>query len=281
MIIDSSSMAGHVISKYLQSLNEYKIINMACDQKLNKADILIDLEDKDDVNNTILDIKPEIIINCIRVLIKESEENPARAIYLNSFFPHYLKSISKTNNIKIIHLSTDCVFSGQKGSYSETDIKDGKGYYAETKALGEIINNRDLNVRTSYIGPNTCDKSEELFHWFMTQKGTVQGYSRVFWTGITTLELAKAIEAAIEQELSGLYHLVPDEKISKYELLKLIKEVWKRDEVTIEENRDKASDKSLLNTRTDFNYRVRGYAEMLSDLHEWMNAHRDIYNYKY
>lgn len=161
------------------------------------------------VKNVIIKEKPDVIINCIGALIKESEEHPDRAVFINSFFPHYLARLGNELNFKLIHLSTDCVFSGEKGDYSETDFKDGKDFYAQTKALGEIINGDHLTFRTSFIGPEMKERGTGLFHWFMTQNGKVYGYSRVYWTGITTLELAKAIDRAIEKNLKSLYHLVP------------------------------------------------------------------------
>lgn len=281
LILGSASMAGHIISRYLNSLNKYKIINIAEKLKLNKNDILIKLEDNNLLKKNILKFKPNIIINCIRLLIEESEENPALAVYYNSFIPHFLEFIGKLRNIKIIHLSTDCVFSGKKGGYIENDIKDGEGYYARTKALGEIINNKDLTIRTSFIGPDATNKGEELFHWFLTQKGSIQGFSRVFWTGITTLELAKAIDAFIEQNINGLYHLVPNRKISKFELLKLIQKIWNKNNVKIEENTEKSVDKSLINTRKDFNYEIKSYLEMFNELHDWMKKNKDLYKNKY
>ncbi len=98
--------------------------------------------------------------------------------------------------------------------------------YARTKALGEFINQTDLIVRTSAIGPELKIEGNSLFSWFLRQKGEIRGFTQAFWTGVTTLELAKGIDSFITQELSGIFHFVPNEKISKYELLLLIKKVW-------------------------------------------------------
>lgn len=261
-------MAGHMVTRYLRSLNKYSIFDVSLD-KMNKNTILINVENKVLVKKVLNKIKPDIVINCIGLLIKDSAEKPAMAIYLNSFFPHYLSELGNIFNFKLIHLSTDCVFSGKKGNYSESDMPDGEDHYAKTKLLGEIINQRDLTFRTSIIGPEINKNGTGLFHWFLSQTGTVKGFTNVYWTGVSTLELAKVIDKAIDQDLASLYHLVPEEKISKYDLLKLIKEIWGKD-IEILKSGEYQNDKSLINTRKDFICNIPSYYEMLFELHEWM-----------
>jgi dTDP-4-dehydrorhamnose reductase len=261
-------MAGHVITRYLESLNKYEIINVAL-EKLNDETIIANVEEKELVKEIISKFKPSVIINCIGLLVDASSNRPDLAIYLNSFFPHYLAELGKRMNFKLIHLSTDCVFSGNKGNYSENDFKDGEDMYARTKALGEIINNKDLTFRLSIIGPEIRENATGLFHWFMTQKGEIWGYNKVYWTGVTTLELAKAIDSAIDQNLTSLYHLVPKKKISKFALLNFIKEVWGKS-IIIKNINEPKHDKSLINTRKDFNYEIPDYRTMLMELYEWM-----------
>ncbi|MFX0049310.1 MAG: dTDP-4-dehydrorhamnose reductase family protein [Candidatus Hermodarchaeota archaeon] len=268
LIFGSTGMAGHVITRYLKSINKYEIFDAALNKLHNKT-IEINIEDKESVINLLRKIKPDIVINCIGILIKESSEKPALAIYINSFFPHLLAELGVELDFKLIHLSTDCVFSGKRGGYSEDDLKDGEDHYAKTKALGEVINNKDLTFRTSIIGPEIKKNGTGLFHWFMTQKGSINGFTNVYWTGVTTLELAKVIDKAIDQDLSSLYHLVPSKNISKYELLKLINEIWNRN-VEILEYGEYYSDKSLINNRNDFDYKIPNYREMLIELYEWM-----------
>ncbi len=261
-------MAGHVITRYLESLKKYKVINISRSRSNDKT-IIVDVENREFVKKIVSNEKPDVVINCIGVLIKESEEHPDRAIYINSYFPHYLEKLGKKINFKLIHLSTDCVFSGEKGGYSETDFKDGKGFYAQSKALGEIINDKDLTFRTSIIGPELKEKGTGLFHWFMKQTEKVFGFNNVYWTGVTSLELAMAINRAIEVDLKSLYHLVPEKAISKYELLKLFKEIWKRPIKILKDDKH-VNDKSLINHRKDFDYKVPDYRIMLIKLFEWM-----------
>jgi len=266
-------MAGHVITRYLESLEKYYVINCSR-SKLNKKTIKINVFNPKLVNKILIAKRPDVVINCIGILVKESNENPDRAIYVNSYFPHLLEKWGRELNFKLIHLSTDCVFSGKKGNYLENDLPDASDFYGRSKALGEIINDKDLTFRTSIIGPELKINGTGLFHWFLTQKDFIYGYCNVFWTGITTLELAKAIDKAIEQDLISLYHLVPNQKISKYQLLNLINEIWNL-KIKILEDFSHQSDKSLVNTRNDFKYEIPSYREMLIELYNWMK------NWKY
>lgn len=281
MIFGSTGMAGHIVSLYLGSLNKYSVLNIAYRQKLDASSLLIDVEDIKKAEQAVLEHKPDIIINCIGALISFSKKYPDRAVYINSYFPHVLERLGQTNNIKIVHLSTDCVFSGKKGDYVETDLKDGQGMYAQSKALGEIINEKDLTIRTSIIGPELKENGEGLFHWFMAQKGPVKGFSNVYWSGVTTYELAKAVEQALEQGLTGLYHLAPSEKISKFELLQLFKSVFQKKEIEIIQTESNPHDKSLIDTRKELDIKVSDYPKMIQELHDWIIGHPNLYKDRY
>ncbi|MCK9617662.1 MAG: sugar nucleotide-binding protein [Lentimicrobiaceae bacterium] len=276
LIIDATSMSGHIISDYLDSLCKFQIIKLICDISLANNDNYIDIFNKELLEETIQQQKPDIIVNCLRLLIEESESNPDKAIYYNSFLPHFLAKIARQINAKVIQLSTDCVFSGKKGSYNEDDFKDGETFYARTKALGELINDTDLTIRTSFIGPNINHKNEELFHWFMSQKVNVSGYCNVYWTGVTTLELAKCIEKAILLDIKGIYHLVPKYKISKYDLLNLIKKIWGKN-IIINKQENLIIDKSLIDNRNLI--KVQDYEKMFNELFVWMNNNKLYCNY--
>ena len=158
----------------------------------------------------------------LTLLIKGSKKDPENAIFLNAYLPHRLSTIAISINAKLIHISTDCVFSGEKrDSYVEKDEKDGKGIYAKTKGLGEVLEDGHLTIRTSVFGPELKSNGEELFHWFMTQFGEISGFSKVFWSGVSTIELAKAVQWSIENNIKGLYHITNNQSISKNDLLKL------------------------------------------------------------
>lgn len=268
LIIGSKGMAGHMIKKYLISRNKYDVYStfrLKKDEILNDKEFDFDAFDTKKLKAILEKVEPDFVINCIGILNQFAEENPDIAIYVNGYFPHLLDRLSKEYDYKLIHITTDCVFSGKKGNYIENDFRDADSYYGRSKAIGEVNNNRTLTFRTSIIGPDINENGIGLFNWFMKQSGEINGYSNVFWSGVTTLELAKAIEASFEQNISGIYHLTNNEKISKYELLKLFAEHTGK-EIKINKYEDYYSDKSLIDTRKEFNYTVPSYEEMIKEM---------------
>ena len=277
-VLGGTGMAGHVAVAFLDEKG-YDVSYMsksAPDTGKSKA---IDVTDIPALCAWLDSIEPDIIYNCIGVLQKESEARPDIAILLNSYMPRFLEHRYRGTSVKIIHLSTDCVFSGKRGGYSETDLADGEIIYDRTKYLGEITNNKDLTFRMSIIGPDCNKDGSGLFNWFMNQKGTIRGYKKAIWNGVTTIELARAVDAAIQQNLYGLYHLVPNCSIDKYNLLLLIKDVFNRTDIEIEPYNDFVSDKTLRNNRTDFDFNVLPYSEQIKEMKAWIDKHRYFYSY--
>jgi dTDP-4-dehydrorhamnose reductase len=174
-------------------------------------------------------------------------------------------------------MSTDCVFSGKTGGYSETSFRDGETFYDRSKALGELENNKDLTFRNSIIGPDMSERGIGLFNWFMKQEGQINGFTKAIWTGVTTLTLAKAMEQALKENLTGLYNLVNNEDISKFELLKLFNKYMKDDRIEILPSDKLSLDKSLINNRTDFSYNVPSYETMVAEMKEWIENHKNLY----
>ncbi len=132
-----------------------------------------------------------------------------------------------------------------------------------------------MTVRTSFIGPNINGRNEELFHWFLNQKGEINGYANAFWTGITTLELAKLIVEVLDLNITGIYHLVPEHKISKYNLLNLIKNIWLKEDVIIRELNNISVDKSLIDNHKLLN--VNNYYVMFNEMYKWMLDNKELY----
>lgn len=281
MILGSAGMLGHMVYTYLKNSGKYIVIDSSYPNKFNDSSILLDITDKFELEHYLNREKPDIIVNCIGILINGSISNPANAIYLNSYLPHQLSSMIRRWSGKLIQISTDCVFSGHKGYYSEADFTDARDIYGLSKILGEINNENDLTIRTSIIGPELKMNGEGLFHWFSRQHGQVKGYTKAYWSGVTTLELSKAIDAAIEQNLSGLYHLSKDEKISKSDLLQLIKRIWNRNDIQIVPSDNKTVDKSLITQRKDFTFKVNSYEQMLNELLEFMKTNSSMYKQYY
>ena len=266
LVIGSTGMLGHMAFEYLSNLQRYEVFDIVYREKLRKDSIICDVNKIDDLKKIIEKIMPNIIINCVGALIKNSKKNQLNAIYLNAFFPHKLKDITFKNNIKIIHISTDCVFDGKLGNYSESNNTNATDIYGKTKSLGEIINSQDLTIRTSIIGPEIKKNGEGLFHWLMNQNGTINGYVNSIWTGLTTLELSKILVYIIENDLKGLIHLTNGNPINKYDLISLIKNHFHLSNIDIIKFNNDYSNKSLVSERRDFKYKIPSYDKMIMDL---------------
>jgi dTDP-4-dehydrorhamnose reductase len=272
LIIGGQGMAGHMMTQYFMDKTQYEVIYTSRDTN-DKKSLYLDVTNFKRVEETIEIIKPDIIINCVGILNDHATNNPLLAFQVNSLLPHQLAKLVVRHNGKLIHISTDCVFSGLKGDYTENDLPDGTSVYAQSKQLGEIISDKHLTIRTSIIGPELKKDGIGLFLWFMKQTGKIKGYQNVLWNGVTTLELAKATEEMIKQQITGLYQLGSSQKISKYSLLKLIKEVFGKNDVEIIQDHAIVLDRSIKNTRNDFQYVIPDYKQMLIALKEWWENH--------
>jgi len=273
-------MAGHMLYTYLKEESDFEVIDIARGEDFFVPNYQIDVTNFKSLKDVLDKANPDVVINCIGVLNNDAETNPDKAILLNCYLPHFLAKAGDENKFKLIHISTDCVFNGKTGGYLESSFKDGIGFYAQTKALGEVLSHKHLTFRTSIIGPELKENGIGLFNWFMHQKNKIQGFTQAFWTGVTTLELAKAVKAAILQDLTGLHHLVNEEKINKFDLLNLLKLTFNKD-ILIESNDNYKVDKSLIKTNHNFNYTVPSYEKMLEDSKNWIILHRHLYKYKF
>ena len=269
-------MLGHQVVNYFLRFHDYDVIDIALRSKLREKTIISDVTDGVAFERVVTEQSPDFIVNCIGVLIHGSS-NVGNAIYLNAYLPHQLKKISKNINAKLIHISTDCVFSGSKGGYIESDVKDGQGIYPQTKILGEIEDDSNLTLRTSIVGPELKINGEGLFHWFMNQQGDISGFTKSIWSGVTTIELAKAVKWSIDNEITGLYHVTNNTIISKYELLKLFQKNIKKD-INIKPVDENNVDKSFIDTRLLMNYKIPSYDEMISDMASLIVNNRSLYS---
>lgn len=276
LVLGSTGMLGHQVVNYFLQFNKYEIIDISFRNKFRKETIVLDVTSQDLLSGTIVEINPDYIINCIGVLIGGANNDMANAIYINAYLPHQLKNIAKNINAKLIHISTDCVFSGTKGKYIESDEKDGKDTYSKTKALGEVIDDTNVTLRTSIIGLELKSKGEGLFHWFMKQSGSINGFTKAIWSGVTTLELAKAVKWAIENDITGLYHVTNNKSINKNDLLKLFKKYTKKD-IEIVAVDGKEVDKSFIDTRKEINYIIPNYDEMVKKMTDLIADNKKLY----
>ena len=264
-VLGGTGMAGHVIATYLEE-NNYEVFVTSKSVKDGTRSKTIDATDFTTLETWLKSINPDVIINCIGALIKQADAYPDIAILLNAYLPQWLSRVFRDTRVKIIHLSTDCVFSGKRGGYTEKDDPDGTTIYDRSKALGEIANHKDLTFRMSIIGPDRHEQGTGLLHWFMNQSGEVKGYTSAIWNGVTTIHLAEAIDAAIKQKLSGLYLLAPKEPIDKYHLLLLFQQNFHKNDVSIVPYDGFSLNKSLVNTRSDFSFEIKPYPIQVSEM---------------
>ncbi len=175
-------------------------------------------------------------------------------------------------------MSTDCVFSGKTGGYTEESVTDGTLFYDRSKAIGEINDEKNITLRNSIVGPDIKESGIGLLNWFMKQRGTVYGFIGAIWTGQTTLQLAKTMEQAAVRRVHGLYNAVPNESINKYNLLKLFNTYIRKNPIEIVPIDKFVADKSLIRTKYDgFDYQIPGYEVMIKELGDWMRAHKELY----
>ncbi|UOQ48611.1 SDR family oxidoreductase [Gracilibacillus caseinilyticus] len=276
LVLGGHGMAGHVITNYFKQKDNFQVFYTSRN-KTDKDSIYLDVTNLTRLEEIIDIIKPDFIINCIGVLIKYAQKNPEMAYQINSILPYQITKLADRYQSKLIHLSTDCVFSGKQGNYTEDDEADGTTIYAQSKKLGEIKEDHHLTIRTSIIGPEMKDDGQGLFLWFMKQQGQIKGFEKVLWNGITTLELAKAIDVMIEEQVTGLVHIGAKQKVSKYTLLKLIQDIFDKHDVDIIADDENTLDRTVQSNRNDFSYDVPSYENMLLEMKEWMEQYKSLY----
>ncbi len=202
----------------------------------------------EDVLEAIAKVKPEVVINCIGLIKQMKDEVPLHSLQINASLPHQIALWCQVANIRMIHISTDCVFSGNAGNYREEDASDADDLYGRTKFLGEVYYPHCVTLRTSIIGMELKNYLG-LIEWFLRQEAPIRGYMKAYYTGFTTDELSKIIMNYVlpNPDLHGLYHVSSD-TISKYQLLNLAKFYFKKT-IGIQANIDFYCNRSLNSER--------------------------------
>lgn len=280
LVLGCNGMAGHTISLYLSDQNHEVIGYDRKESKLVKS-IIGDARDTKNLETIIKQGKFDGVINCIGVLNQFAENDHETATYLNAYFPHFLSKVTADINTQVIHMSTDCVFSGNKGKYTETDFCDGTTFYDRSKALGELNDNKNITLRNSIIGPDINPSGIGLLNWFLintiTKGSSLNGYTKTMWTGQTTLQLAKTMEAAARVKANGLVNAVPNHPISKYDLLILFNKYFRDNESIIHPVEGIKSDKSLVRKNFNFDYQMPDYEFMIRELAIWTKKYKHLY----
>ncbi|THF73367.1 dTDP-4-dehydrorhamnose reductase family protein [Cohnella fermenti] len=295
LVLGAGGMAGHVLAAYLSRQAGFEVeatirpgsrelrsaaagqiaqgTETSLPARLGVRVHELDGADLEAVSRLVGEVHPDAIVNAIGILNRDAEERPLHAYTVNGLLPHWLAHAAGESGARLIHVSSDCVFSGERGSYGEEELPDGTTVYARSKALGEVREKRHLTLRTSIIGPEIREGGIGLMKWFLTQQGNVPGYVNVPWNGVTTLELAKAAEWAIRHpHVGGLVHLTAPEPISKHRLLEKIARAYGKEDAVVVPVAEPVLDRTLLPTKSGFGYPVSGYDVMLGELVEWERA---------
>ena len=276
IVLGSAGMAGHIITLYLNECG-YDVTGFSLFENTVYKGIVGDATDSALIKRIVDEGNFDFIINCIGILNQFAESNHPNAILLNSYLPHYLVKLTENMKTRIIHMSTDCVFSGDRGGYKKDDVRDGQTFYDRTKALGEIEDDKNVTLRNSIVGPDINEKGIGLLNWFMQQENSINGYTRAVWTGQTTLQLAKTMDAVMQNGATGLYNSVPECSITKYELLRLFNHYLRNDALTINPVDGTCLDKSLVSTPFEFGYTIPTYEVMVKEMADWIFAHKELY----
>lgn len=278
LIIGGNGMLGHQLFRFLLKHHDVKSTirqDLSLFKKfkfINASNTYpnIDIRNLEKLNPILEHFRPEAVVNAVGIVKQLTEANQhIPCIEVNALFPHRLANMCKNIGAKLLHLSTDCVFSGNKGNYVETDVSDAEDLYGRTKFLGEVSESHCLTLRTSIIGRELTRK-KNLLEWFLAQQGSVNGYKKVIFNGFTTLELSRIIEKILEHypDKNGIYH-VSSAPISKFDLLNIIKDKL---DLSIEVIPDEQilCDRSLDSTqfRKEFEYTPPDWERMIEELHQ-------------
>jgi dTDP-4-dehydrorhamnose reductase len=236
LILGVTGMLGNAMFRLLCRDSEHEVFGSArsssalryFDESLARQIVTgVDVESHDSLVRTFGAVQPDVVINCIGLVKQLSDANdPLQAVPINSLLPHRLAALCKVASARLVHISTDCVFSGAKGGYLESDFTDAYDLYGRSKLLGEVDYPHAITLRTSIIGHELAG-ARSLLCWLLAQQGPVKGFTKAIFSGLPTNELARVIRDVVlpNPELHGLYH-VASKPIDKYSLLGLVADVY-------------------------------------------------------
>ncbi|PIO08353.1 NAD(P)-dependent oxidoreductase [Candidatus Pacearchaeota archaeon CG10_big_fil_rev_8_21_14_0_10_34_12] len=272
LVLGGEGMLGHMVVKYLKSLVDFEVYFTTRNENSSEGIYFDANKNPEKIEEIIKRVNPDVIVNCIGIVVSlVREDNRDMVTFINSYLPHKIANICKANNTKLIHISSDCVFSGKEGGYTENSLYSPIDFYGLTKATGEVNDNHNLTIRTSIIGPEIKEPKTGLMEWFFSQKGKeVKGFTKAIWSGVTTLELAKRIVEMHQKNVAGIINIA-SQPINKYDLLCLIKKVYNLN-IMIEPDDSVISDRSMKTIRKDVNYSVPSHENMLIELKEWIDS---------
>ena len=279
LILGVTGMLGHTLYKEMVKEDKYDIYgttrnSSGLDNYFTSTERMsirsgVDADNFDTIIRAIASVQPNIIINCIGIIKQlPIAKDPLTAITVNAQLPHRISLVARSANARLIHISTDCVFNGKKGNYNENDPSNAEDLYGKTKFLGEIDYPHCITIRTSIIGHEL--KTEfSLIDWFMSQKDEINGFTKAIYSGFPTYEMVNILANYVipNENLSGLYQ-VSSAPISKYDLLEIMKDVYKKD-IIINKYDDFILDRSLDSSKFQAatGYKAPDWKSMLSDMY--------------
>jgi dTDP-4-dehydrorhamnose reductase len=231
----------------------------------------VDVENSDTLVFLFSKIRPTVVVNCIGLVKQLAEsDDPLQAIPVNSILPHRLARLCDAVGARLVHMSTDCVFSGKEGMYTEADFADADDLYGRSKFLGEVDYPNAITLRTSIIG-HERDGARSLINWFLSQEGRVKGYARAVFSGLPTVEIARIIRDYVipNPELHGIFHLSA-EPINKFDLLTLVAEVYGKSIEIVSDDKlviDRSLDSTRFRQATGFS--PEPWPELIRRMHEF------------
>lgn len=274
LVLGASGMLGNAVLKVCSEKAEHQAfgtVRAASSRRFFEPGIAdklitgIDVLDQDSLTNAFIQARPDVVINCVGLVKQlEAADDPLQAVPINTLLPHRLAKLCEVADARLVHISTDCVFSGEKGGYLESDPSDAEDLYGKTKFLGEVAYPNSITLRTSIIG-HELQNAHSLIDWFLAQNGACRGYTNAIFSGVPTVVLAHIIRDVVlpRPELSGLYH-VAAQPINKYDLLKLVAKVYGK-EIEITPDDKLRIDRSLNGARFSeaFGYSTPEWEEMI------------------
>jgi dTDP-4-dehydrorhamnose reductase len=277
LILGGDGMLGHQLLRHLRGRHDVRVtLRLGSEaygayQPFERDTALygVDVRQTDALVQVLADFRPEAVVNAVGIIKQRSEAKAViPSLEINSLLPHRLALLCRTIGARFVHFSTDCVFSGRKGNYRETDQPDAEDLYGRTKLLGEVAEPHCLTLRTSMVGPELSRKTG-LLEWFFAQRGqTVKGFTKAIFSGFPTSELARIVELVLTDvpAIHGLYH-VAAQPISKYDLLRLVRDRLQFP-VTIERDETFECDRSLDGSRfrQDTGYSAPVWESMIDDM---------------
>lgn len=258
LVLGASGMLGNAVLRVFAESNCFEVIGTVRAARMvellpsnvqSRVITGVDVENMDSLLAVFNQAKPDFVINCIGLVKQLSDAgDPLQALPINSVLPHRLARLCEISCARLVHMSTDCVFSGNKGMYSERDFPDAKDLYGRSKLLGEVDYPNAITLRTSIIG-HELEGGRSLVGWFLSQTDSVRGFSKVIFSGLPTVEIARVIRDYVfpNSELHGIYHVSAD-PINKYDLLRMLADAYGKD-IVIEKDDNYVIDRSLDSTR--------------------------------